>query len=108
MVNELGFRMTRLHQPIKFEQMDGSTLGGVPTTHVTEPVRLEMGEHWENIRFIVVERMIEPIILGLAWLDKWELTIWWEGGFQKLRMALGPELPIRSQVKGGIGAEGSV
>lgn len=90
--------MTRLRQPIKFEQMDGSTLGRVPATHVTEPVRLEMEEHWENIRFIVVERMIEPIILGLAWLDKLpELTIWWERGFQKLRMALGPEPPIRSQ-----------
>lgn len=64
--------------------MDGSTLGGASATYVTEFVRLEIGEHWESIQFIIVERMIDPIILGLAWLDKWKPTIWWEGGFRKL------------------------
>lgn len=58
--------MIRMHQPIRFEQMDGSMLGGKPVTHITEPIKLEIGEHWENLRFIVVEKMIESIILGMA------------------------------------------
>lgn len=66
MVNELGVDMTRLWMPIKFKQMDGSTLGGVPATHITEPVRIKIEEHWEYIRFIVMDKMIESIILGLA------------------------------------------
>lgn len=79
-IEELGVCMVKLKKPIKFKQMDSSTLGGAPATHITEPVRLEIGEHQEDIRFIVVDKMIEPIILGLAWLDKWEPTSWWEGG----------------------------
>lgn len=39
-------------------------------THLTEPVKLKMGQHWEMIRFVVVPKMTEAVILGLAWLDK--------------------------------------
>lgn len=70
--------------------MNGSLLGGAPATQVT--VRLEIGEHRESIWFIVVEQMIEPILLGLAWLDKWKPNIWWEDGFWKLRFVVGLEL----------------
>lgn len=48
-------------------------LGGALATHVTED--REIGDHTETIRFIIVEKMIEPIILGLAWLDKWGPTM---------------------------------
>ncbi|XP_039191766.1 UDP-GlcNAc:betaGal beta-1,3-N-acetylglucosaminyltransferase-like protein 1 isoform X1 [Crotalus tigris] len=67
---QMGIRVTRLKSPIRFEQVDGSLLGGAPTTLVTEPVRMDVGGHWEVIRFIVVPSMTEPLILGLAWLDK--------------------------------------
>lgn len=89
-VDNLAIWVRTLQTPIRFEQMDGSILGGVPATHVTELVRLEIGEHWEYIRFVVVDTMIEPLILGLTWLDKWQPTIWWEEGFRKLRLPLGP------------------
>lgn len=39
--------------------------------HLTEPVWLEMGKHWEIIRFIIVPKMTEEVILGLSWLDIW-------------------------------------
>lgn len=55
-----------------------------------------MGEHWELIRFVVITHMIEPVILGLAWLDKWRPTIWWEGGFRRLRLPVGP-CPLAEQ-----------
>lgn len=61
---------------MRFEQVDGSLLGGVPAMYITEPVWMELGEHWEVIRFVVVPSMTEVVILGLAWLDKWGLTIW--------------------------------
>lgn len=37
----LGLCIITLQTPIKFEQMEGSTLGGQPATHVTELARLE-------------------------------------------------------------------
>lgn len=74
-VEKLGICMKQLHHPITFEQIDGSTLGGAPATHVIEPVRLEIEEHQEDFRFIVIDKMIEPIILGLVRLDKLEPTI---------------------------------
>lgn len=53
---------------MKFEVVDGSLIGGSPATHLT-PVLLEMGQHWE-IQFVVIPKMSETIILGLAWLNK--------------------------------------
>ncbi|KAK9401814.1 hypothetical protein NXF25_010170 [Crotalus adamanteus] len=90
---ESGFRIYKLTQPIGFEQVDGSLLGGVPATHVTERVRMDLGEHWEVLRFIVVPIMTEAVILGLAWLDKWTPTIWWEGGYRNIRLGVGP-MPV--------------
>lgn len=49
--------------------------------------------------------MTEAIILGLVWLDKWGPTIWWEGGYQKLWIRIGPQLPDQEPKKGG--GEGS-
>lgn len=79
--------MMKLRTPIRFEQMDGSTLRGAPTTHVTKPVRLEIGKHWEYIRFLIVVKVIEPIILGLAWLDKWEPHHMMGEGFPKTEVS---------------------
>ncbi|XP_039215403.1 uncharacterized protein LOC120315311 [Crotalus tigris] len=90
---ESGFRIYKLTQPIRFEQVDGSLLGGVPATHVTERVRMDLGEHWEVLRFIVVPIMTEAVILGLAWLDKWTPTIWWGGGYRHVRLGVGP-MPV--------------
>lgn len=69
--------------PIRFEQVDGSLLGGTPATLITEPLQLEMGWHWELIHFMLVPKMTKAVILGLAWLDKWDPTIWWEVGDRK-------------------------
>lgn len=69
--------------------MDGSLLRGAPATHITEPMKMELAQHWELIRFIIVQTMTVSVILGLAWLDKWGPTIWWEGGCQNLRIVAG-------------------
>ncbi|KAK9406808.1 hypothetical protein NXF25_005582 [Crotalus adamanteus] len=92
-VRQMSIRVTRLKSPIRFEQVDGSLLGGAPTNWVTEPVRMEIGIHWEVIRFIVVPSMSESIILGLAWLDKWTPNMWWADGSWHLRLAVGPQPP---------------
>lgn len=39
--------------------------------HVTERVVLEIGQHRETLRFIVVPSNMEEIVLNLSWLDKW-------------------------------------
>ncbi|KAG8147950.1 hypothetical protein E2320_001384, partial [Naja naja] len=74
-VDRLGLRLLQLRKPIRFEQVDGSILGGTPATHRTEMVRMDMGHHWEKISFVVVNHMTEAVILGLSWLDKWCPTI---------------------------------
>ncbi|KAK9397281.1 hypothetical protein NXF25_020642 [Crotalus adamanteus] len=100
-VQQMRIRVARLKSPIRFEQVDGSLLGGVPTTLVTEPVRMDIGGHWELIRFIVVPTMSESVILGLAWMDKWTPTIWWAEGSRHLRLAVGPQLrPPDDQTRG--------
>lgn len=83
----------RLTDPITFEQMDGSLLGGKPVTHVTEPISLEIGTHKERIRFRVVPKITEEVVLGLAWLDKWDPTIWWGGGCRHIQIGVGPDPP---------------
>lgn len=45
----LGIRMRPLAQPICFEQVDGTLIGGAPAKSVTELIRLEMGRHQELI-----------------------------------------------------------
>lgn len=60
----LALRVQILRVPIQSEQMDESILGWAPATHVTEPVRLEIGKHWEDIRFIVADAMTEPLLIG--------------------------------------------
>lgn len=77
--------------PHLFEQMVGSLLGGQLATHVMEPLTLEVAPHQERIRFIVLPRIMEEIVLGLAWLDNWGPTIWWGGGCRHLRIGVGPD-----------------
>lgn len=45
---------------------------------MTEPIGVKMGPYEETIRFIVALGMDHPMILGLAWLVKWNPTIDWE------------------------------
>lgn len=105
-VAELGIRVRQLAIPVRIEQVDGSLLEGAPATLVTEPVRLEMGAHWEVLQFIMVPSMTEAVILGLAWLDKWGHTIWWEGGYRKLRIGIGPLPPPHEQAQKSLESKG--
>lgn len=45
-------------------------MGGKPEKHVTELLTLEIGPHKERIHFILVPKITEEIVLGLAWLVK--------------------------------------
>lgn len=59
------------------EQIDGSMLGGLTASYLTEPVHLRLGDHKETIQFIEVSKMAEAMILGLSWLTKWSPVIHW-------------------------------
>lgn len=60
---KLGVQVRELPKPMRFKQGDGFLLGAVPDTHVTELVRLELGQHWEVIQFtIVLTTMTESVI----------------------------------------------
>lgn len=90
-VLKLGIRVNPL--TYKISASHKSLIGGAPTTLLTEPVMLEIGRHWEIIRFVVAPKITKAVILGLSWLDKLPPTIWWEGGERKLRLGIGLLLP---------------
>lgn len=89
LATDLGVCIKKLAQPIRFEQMDGSLLGGGPATHVTGKLTLEIGQQSKELQFVVVPRITKDIVLEMAWLDKWGPTIWWGGGCRHLRIGLG-------------------
>lgn len=60
-----------------------------------------MGAHWEVLQFMVVPSMTEAVILGLVWLDKWGPMIWWERGYQKLQIGVGPQQPAHEYARKG-------
>lgn len=96
-VEELGLWEVKLHNPISFEQMDGSILSGRPITHVTQPLWLTVGNHRELIRFVVVSQRSKAVILGLAWLDKWEPTNGYHKDPKEERDYLGSHLGCSKQ-----------
>lgn len=49
-------------------------------------MQLEKGQHWDIIQFVIVPKMTEAVILGLSWLAKWILIIWWEREERKMRI----------------------
>lgn len=62
---------------MKFEQVDSTLMGDRAAFYLTEPVQLKLGAHRDTIRFMVTPKMAEDMILGLAWLAKWGLQIYW-------------------------------
>lgn len=79
-VQKLGIDTKPLGHPICFGQVDGTLVGIAPATLVMELIRLEMGHHWELIRFVEALKMTESFLLGFTRLDKWGLAITWEDG----------------------------
>lgn len=47
-VRNLGLRVRKLKQPMKFEHVDGTLVGGLAASHLTEPVQLKLGDHQET------------------------------------------------------------
>lgn len=77
-VRKLGMRLRELKSLIAFSQLDETIAGGVSATFLTEQVELKIGTHTKNICFFVVPGMTETMMLGLAWLKKWNPSIDWE------------------------------
>lgn len=71
---------------MKFEQVDGTLVGGRAASHIMEPVQLKFGDHQETIRFMVTLKMAEERILGLTWLAKWGPWIYWEKASKRVIM----------------------
>lgn len=56
-VHRLGLHARKLKNPVKFEQVDGTLIGGKAASHLMEPVELVLGDHQETIRFMVTPKM---------------------------------------------------
>lgn len=71
---KLRMHLRQLKTSIVFSQLDGTLAGGGPTS---KPVEMRMGPHKETINFIIAPGMDHPMVLGLAWLEKWNPSIDW-------------------------------
>lgn len=58
-----------------FSQLDRSITGDEPATCLTDPVLLKVGTQVETVRFIVVPRMTEPMVLRLVGWKKWNPSV---------------------------------
>lgn len=76
-VQKLGLWVRKLCQSMRFKQVDGSIMGGLLTSYLTEPMRLRLANYKEIIQFVVTPQMAEAVILGLSWLTKWDPNIRW-------------------------------
>lgn len=76
---------------MRFEQVDGSLIGGSPVTH---QMQLKIGQHQETICFIIKLKMTVAVILGLSW---------WQKGEKKMK--LGQRLPPATRVLGEAGKQ---
>lgn len=83
LVEKLRIRPRRLKCPIAFCQLNGSVVGGIPAMFVTEPLEMQMGAHSETLSFIVAPGMERPLVLGLAWLKRWNPQVDWRKGLLK-------------------------
>lgn len=74
----LGLHVRKLMKSMKFDQIDGTLMGGRGASHLMEPVQLKFRDYQETVRFMITLKMAEEIILGLTWLPKWVPWIYWE------------------------------
>lgn len=82
-------QVRRLHQPA-FKQIDGSMLGGLSVSYLTETVHLRLGDYKETTTFILASKMAEAMILELFWLTKWSLVIHCGKNARHVVMGKGP------------------
>lgn len=67
-----------LINPIKLELATKDN--SVCVAFETEPLKMNIGDHAEEIQFIIVPALKEEVILGKKWLDKHIPDIDWPAG----------------------------
>ena len=75
-VKECNLLTSALQSPIPVSLADGSS--STPITHVTEPLKLQIGDHHcEELQFLVGNIQF-PILLGLPWTQEHNPSINWK------------------------------
>ena len=67
----------KINLPIPVEVIDGRTLSSGAITDTTIPLRLQIGDHQEEIIFNLITSPRHPIILGLSWLETHNPIVDW-------------------------------
>lgn len=76
LTRSLGVQLTPLSAPLRMSSLDGSFLWKV--THETRPVRMTFGNtHSEEISFLIYTLALQPVVLGLPWLQHHNLNVSW-------------------------------
>jgi transposase InsO family protein len=70
--------LRRKSRPVAVEAIDGRPLASGKVTHETQPLRLEIAGHAEDLQLNVISSPHAPVILGLSWLELHNPDIDWE------------------------------
>lgn len=84
-MEKLGLRLRQLKVPIAFCQLDGTMTRGSLAHFITDPVEMWMGNHRETLSFIMSLGLERPLLLGLAWLQKWSPYVNWQKRLLKIQ-----------------------
>ena len=78
LAKELGVNSERLAEPIRARSLNGKELFAI--THINEPVRMQIDNHQEHIRFYLFTSSSHSLILGQPWLVLHNPHIDWKTG----------------------------
>lgn len=92
LVGKMGAPLRRLETPIAFCQLDGSFAWGIPASFAARLLNLVKGSHSETL----APGMEMPLVLGLAWLKKWNHIDDWREGCLKFPNKRAP-LPSKDE-----------
>ena len=62
---------------ISIEVIDGRSLAFDDVIHETQPLNIYIHGHHSTVIFNVIQSPSNPIILGLSWLDRYDLQVDW-------------------------------
>ncbi len=76
-VAQHNIHVVKKSTPIPVEVIDGRTIASGAITHETTPLELRIDKHAEKIVLNIISTPHHPMILGLPWLEAYNLIIDW-------------------------------
>ena len=80
LVQRLKIPQEALETPLSVSALDGQPIGNGKVTSATTPLRLDVGNHNENISLHLLDSPEFPVVLGFPWLNRHNPHMDWSTG----------------------------